>query len=248
MRSFLVIATIMVLAVSGCLEDLKEDLVSCENLTGACRYEILRSDDYSRLHIEINYVTEYSPDSDAVDLLKQRIQETTDKTSVSVSQNAFGSTDSSYSLEEIIAIEKEQRERYKSGNTFIIHILYLNGEYEDNDQTLGLAYKGSSFVIFKEAVEDAVPFGGFSRISAEDIEKSVIVHEYGHLVALVNNGYESPHDHEDPDHPNHSNNDESVMYWAIESQDIANQIDGEPPNNFDSNDLDDLKLMKEGKL
>ena len=45
MRSFLVIATIMVLAVSGCLEDLKEDLVSCENLTGACRYEILRSDD-----------------------------------------------------------------------------------------------------------------------------------------------------------------------------------------------------------
>jgi len=74
------------------------------------------------------------------------------------------------------------------------------------------------------------------------------VHEYGHLVALVNNGYESPHDHEDPDHPNHSNNDDSVMYWAIESQDIANQIDGEPPNNFDSDDLDDLRLMKEGKL
>ena len=56
------------------------------------------------------------------------------------------------------------------------------------------------------------------------------------------------HDHEDPDHPNHSNNDASVMYWAIESQDIANQIDGELPNNFDSDDLDDLRLMKEGKL
>ena len=192
----------------------------------------------------INWNTEYAPDSEAVDLLKQRIQETTDKTSVSVSQNGFGSTDSSYSLEEILAIEKEQRERHKSGNTFIIHILYLNGEYEDNDQTLGLAYTGSSFVLFKEQISDAA----FFLISAEDIEKSVIVHEYGHLVALVNNGYESPHDHEDPDHPNHSNNEDSVMYWAIESQDIANQIDGEPPNNFDSNDLDDLKLMKEGKL
>ena len=85
------------------------------------------------MHVEINYVTEHAPDSDAVDLLKQRIQETTDKGSVSVSQNGFGSTDESYSLEEIIAIENEQRTRYKSGNTFVIHILYLNGEYEDND-------------------------------------------------------------------------------------------------------------------
>ena len=244
MGRFLVIAVILVLATPACLEDLKDEIVSCENLTGACRYEILQSDKYSRLHIEIDYDTEYAPDSDAVDLLKQRIKETTDKTSISVSQNSFGSTDSSYSLEEILDIEKAQRERYKSGNTFIIHILYLNGEYQDNDQTLGLAYKGSSFVIFKEKIEDAA----FLLISAEDIEKSVLVHEYGHLVALVNNGYESPHDHEDPDHPNHSNNDESVMYWAIESQDIANQIDGEPPNNFDSDDLDDLRLMREGKL
>ena len=124
MQRFLVIATILVLTTPGCLEDLKDQIVSCENSTGACRYEILRSTDYSRLHIEINYVTEYAPDSEAVDLLKQRIQETTDKTSVSVSQNGFGSTDSSYSLEEILAIEKEQRERHKSGNTFIIHILY----------------------------------------------------------------------------------------------------------------------------
>ena len=153
MRKFLVIATILVLTVPGCLEDLKDEIVSCENLTGACRYEILQSDKYPRLHIEIDYVTEHAPDSDAVDLLKQRIKETTDKTSISVSQNSFGSTDSSYSMEEILDIEKAQRERYKSGNTFIIHILYLNGEYEDNDQTLGLAYKGSSFVIFKEKIK-----------------------------------------------------------------------------------------------
>jgi len=38
------------------------------------------------------------------------------------------------------------------------------------------------------------------------------------------------------------------MYWAIESQDIGNQISGEPPNEFDADDLDDLRLMKEGNL
>ena len=244
MQRFLVIATILVLTTPGCLEDLKDEIVSCENSTGACRYEILRSTDYSRLHIEINYVTEHAPDSGAVDLLKQRIQEVTDKTSITVSQSSFGSTDNSYTLEEILEIENNERTRSKSGNTFVIHILYLNGEYEDNDQTLGLAYSGSSFALFKEKIDDSA----FLLISSTDIEKSVIVHEFGHLLGLVNNGYQSPHDHEDPQHPHHSNNDESVMYWAIESQDIGNQIDGEPPNNFDSDDLDDLRLMREGKL
>ena len=244
MKGLKVILVAVLVLMPGCLENLKEELVSCENVTGECRYEILRSTDYSRLHIEINYVTEHAPDSEAVDLLKQRIQETTDKTSVSVSQNGFGSTDSSYSLEEILAIEKEQRERHKSGNTFIIHILYLNGEYEDNDQTLGLAYTGSSFVLFKEKIEETQ----FGFISAEEVERSVIVHEYGHLLGLINNGYESPHDHEDPNHPHHSSNEESVMYWSIETLDIFKQLEGSPPDNFDSDDLDDLRLMKEGKL
>ena len=244
MRDLKIVIVLLLILIPGCLDDLKNEAISCENLTGACRYEILRSSNYSRLHIEINFVTDNSPDSDAIDLLKTRIQEVTDKTSVSVSQKSFGSTDESYSLEEILDIENIQRERYKSGNTFIIHILYLNGEYQDNDQTLGLAFKGSSFVLFKEKIDDA----SFLLISDKDIEKSVIVHEFGHLLGLINNDYQSPHDHEDPDHPNHSNNEDSVMYWAIESQDIANQIDGEPPNNFDLDDLDDLERMKDGKL
>ena len=244
MHKSLVITIMLVLATSGCLDSLKDELVSCDNVTGQCRYEILRANEYSSVHLEINYVTGHSPDSDALNLLKQRIKEVTDKSTVTVSQSSFGSTQSSYTLEEILEIENEERSRFKSGNTFVIHILYLNGEYKDNDQTLGLAYSGTSFVMFKEKIEDAA----FLLISAKDIEKSVIVHEFGHLLGLVNNGYQSPHDHEDPQHPHHSNNEDSVMYWAIESQDIANQIDGEPPNNFDSYDLDDLNLMKQGKL
>ena len=244
MHKFLAITIMLVLATPGCLDSLKDELVSCDNATGQCRYEILRANEYSSIHLEINYVTGNSPDSDALNLLKQRIKEVTDKSTVTISQSSFGSTQNSYTLEEILEIENEERSRFKSGNTFVIHILYLNGEYKDNDQTLGLAYSGTSFVMFKEKIEDAA----FLLISAKDIEKSVIVHEFGHLLGLVNNGYQSPHDHEDPQHPHHSNNEDSVMYWAIESQDIANQIDGEPPNNFDSDDLDDLRLMKEGKL
>ncbi len=244
MQRIFVITVILVLATPGCLDSLKDSVVSCDNITGECRYEILKGNEYSKIHIEVNYVTGNSPESDALNLLKQRIQEVTDKSTITVSQSSFGSTDNSYTLEELLELEDKQRTRFKSGNTFVIHILYLNGEYSDNDQTLGLAYSGTSFAIFKEKIEDAA----FLLISAKDIEKSVLVHEFGHLLGLVNNGYQSPHDHEDPQHPHHSNNEESVMYWAIESQDIGNQLDGEPPNDFDNYDLDDLKLMKEGKL
>jgi hypothetical protein len=244
MQRIFVITVILVLTTPGCLDSLKDSVVSCDNITGECRYEILKGNEYSKIHIEVNYVTGNSPESDALNLLKQRVQEVTDKSTITVSQSSFGSTDNSYTLEEILELEDKQRTRFKSGNTFVIHILYLNGEYSDNDQTLGLAYSGTSFAIFKEKIEDAA----FLLISAKDIEKSVIVHEFGHLLGLVNNGYQSPHDHEDPQHPHHSNNEESVMYWAIESQDIGNQLDGEPPNDFDNYDLDDLKLMKEGKL
>ena len=244
MQRIFVITVILVLTTPGCLDNLKDSVVSCDNIIGECRYEILKGNEYSKIHIEVNYVTGNSPESDALNLLKQRVQEVTDKSTITVSQSSFGSTDNSYTLEEILELEDKQRTRFKSGNTFVIHILYLNGEYSDNDQTLGLAYSGTSFAIFKEKIEDAA----FLLISAKDIEKSVIVHEFGHLLGLVNNGYQSPHDHEDPQHPHHSNNEESVMYWAIESQDIGNQLDGEPPNDFDNYDLDDLKLMKEGKL
>ena len=121
MHKFLAITIMLVLATPGCLDSLKDELVSCDNATGQCRYEILRANEYSSIHPEINYVTGNSPDSDALNLLKQRIKEVTDKSTVTISQSSFGSTQNSYTLEEILEIENEERSRFKSGNTFVIH-------------------------------------------------------------------------------------------------------------------------------
>ena len=240
----LVLVVTLLLPLAGCLHESQLGPFDCAPSTGACRYEILRGDPYDELLLEISYVQSNAPDSSALDLLEQRVSETTEKSTVEVRQHAFSSDDDSYTLEEIVALEDRERTRHKGQGIFVIHLLYLNGEYADNPDALGVAYRGSSIVIFKEQVEDAA----FLFVSAQDIEKAVLVHEYGHLVALVNIGYTSPHDHEDPDHPGHSNNDESVMYWAVESVDLGNQLAGEPPNQFDSDDLDDLRRMREGKL
>ena len=89
-----------------------------------CKYEILRGNEYSRLHIEINYVTGNAPDSDALNLLKQRIKEVTDKSTVTVSQSSFGSTDNSYTLEEIVDLEASERTEFK-GETLLLCIYYI---------------------------------------------------------------------------------------------------------------------------
>ena len=74
MQKLLVITIMLVLTTPGCLDGFKESLVSCDNITGGCRYEILRGNEYSRIHIEVNYVTGNAPDSDALNLLYQELK------------------------------------------------------------------------------------------------------------------------------------------------------------------------------
>ena len=72
MQKLLVITVMLAFATPGCLDGFRESLVSCDNITGECKYEILRGNEYSRLHIEVNYVTGNAPDSDALNLLKPK--------------------------------------------------------------------------------------------------------------------------------------------------------------------------------
>jgi hypothetical protein len=61
----------------------------------------------------------------------------------------------------------------------------------------------------------------------------------------VNIGYRSRFNHEDPAHPNHSNNPGSVMYWAVEDISIRNVLRGGPPPDFDDADRADLAMLRE---
>jgi hypothetical protein len=123
--------------------------------------------------------------------------------------------------------------------------MYPSGKHT-NENVLGVAVDASTVMIFVDNIKESENL--IQRPSWENIEASVTVHELGHLLGLVNLVYQSNVDHEDPDHPGHSSNDQSVMYWAIETSDISNILFGTLPNEFDSDDLSDLSNLKNSQI
>lgn len=198
---------------------------------------------YSRLVLEVDYAEGYQPRTEAVDLIKQRIEERLSKPQgTTVEMRAFSSAQSTYSVEDLRSLEAERRDRRPGGDAMVLYVLYLNGRHEEDSgegRILGVHYDHASIAIFKDSIDRSGGLLGLN-LNAADVEKAVLVHEFGHAIGLVNNGLEMQRDHEDEDHPKHSSNQESVMYWAVENTLGLPGLD-RIPNNFDPDDVADTR-------
>ncbi len=204
----------------------------------------LRSSPARRLVVEVDWVEGREPSNDALGHLGAVIRSVVSKPGGVVVQrgSAFPAEAQRYSLQKIADVERRRRANRSSGDTATIWIAYLNGELAENEDALGVAFAASSVVIFRDQIDRATS----AILLAVEIERAVIVHEAGHLLALVNIGYRSKINHEDAAHPNHSNNQESVMYWAVDSVSIRDLLGGGPPENFDAADRADLAMLRGG--
>ena len=203
---------------------------------------ILGASPARRLVIEIAYVAGHRPSQQAVDHLRTILERETSKPDGV--RPTFGAelptTRSSYSLNNLLALEQRYRRLHSSGEVATIWIAALNGDYAGGSGTLGLAFTATAFALFEDQIQQAANV----FVSADSIERSVITHEMRHLLGLVNIGYRSHYDHEDPQHPHHSKYETSVMFWAIENASIASILSGGPPDDFDRYDRADLAALR----
>lgn len=204
----------------------------------------LRSSPATKLVVEVDYVARRAPSSRALSHMKGVLEEVADKPGgIRVSPgNEIADGRDRWSIGEIKALEKQHRSARSGGDTATMWIVYLDGRYADQEGALGVAYSASAAAIFRDRIGDATT----ALIDASAIERAVITHEAGHILALINIGYQSEIDHEDPDHPKHSKNRESVMFYAVEDVSIANILGGGPPATFDEADKADLEMLKNG--
>lgn len=199
---------------------------------------------YARLIVEIDAVQGHEPDDSALNVLKTRIGERLTKPDgTTVEVRTFASGQDSYSVKDLRRLESAHRSHAVEGRTAVLYVLYLDG-HSDQDtasgKVLGVHYATTSIAIFKESIRSS---GGLPGVlfGSRDVEEAVLVHEFGHAIGLVNNGVPMVRGHEDGEHPGHSTNEQSVMYWAVENTLGLSEFFNSIPDDFDSDDVADLR-------
>lgn len=225
------------------------------NSPGDRAADILRGEPYSRIEVEVDYVQGQRPSQEAIDTFELRIEKYTAKNSVTINiDEAIPSTESVYTLDDVKALEKQYRDGEDTEITIFLYFIFLDGEYVKS-RVLGVAYSATSAAIFEEKI-DEVAGDTPSTISKAEIETAVIVHEWGHLLGLVEINYDSSKRGHD-DGSNHCPHTETVagqtrkdcvMADAVDTVDFFNQLEGDVPTDFAQwchDDLDDIRAGDE---
>jgi predicted Zn-dependent protease len=245
MKNFLIFL-IAGLLIAGCNKS-KDDYVNNpgasdfhNRVIGASANEILSASKYTSLKIEIQYMTGYPPDAGALTHLQNTLAVLVNKPSgiTIVTKEIPASTKTALSVNDIIDIEKNNRTAFTNGSELAICVLYTNGTYSDPN-VLGVAYKNTSAAIFGKTIYDNS--GGFGQASRTKLEATVLEHELGHLLGLVDIGSPMQSNHKDAAHGSHCNNTNCLMYYASETRDILGiLITGNIPA-FDANCRADMQ-------
>lgn len=213
--------------------------------TGSSANDLLSANTFKKMVVEIAYIEGFEPTEKATNNFKNFIENRTFKPEgvVFIEKQIPATGKTVYTLEEVVAIEKEHRTQYNTNSTIAVWVLFINGKSsKDNNQgaTLGSAYWNTSFVIYEETVH-GLSDGTFEP-ERSLLESSIINHEFGHILGLTNLGSDLQSDHEDADHPKHCIVEDCLMYWAAEtSERIGSMLSGGQVPTLDAQCLADLK-------
>ena len=241
------VLTALILPLTGCF-DAVQDATEQPGVPGGLALACLRDDTFTGLVIEIDHAPDMAPQPSTVDLLESRLTDVCDKpggVSVVLTQTVFEAS-GGWTADDV----REEGKRTSAGpsqdgETLRWHILFPRGG-SSTTGVLGQAVDASTAAIWPESIQDAENL--FQRPSWEQMEGAVTMHEVGHLLGLVNLVYTSPTAHEDGEHAGHSDNQDSVMYHAVESSDLVNIFSGSVPDDYDSDDRADLAGLADGSI
>jgi hypothetical protein len=211
---------------------------------GASAHDILSDDDFFQINVEIQAVEGFEPTTDALDQLKTFLEARLNKTDIEIILDDSISSPGGgpYTLEQVQQIEADRRLHYTADDTVHVYFLFLDGASSKDDgdaQVLGYAHQNTSIAIFEKTIQDLS--GGLLEPSTELVEATVLEHEMGHLMGLVNLGSEMQTQHQDTAHGAHCNVEECLMYYAADTSDaLSNLLGTGAVPELDSHCLEDL--------
>jgi predicted Zn-dependent protease len=206
--------------------------------TGSDAKLYLQDNQYDNIIIEIDYVKGREPNNKSLNELVTFLENICDKDQIPfvwsdliILENYDVNT--IYSTEDLRNFERQYRDYFNNDNTVVIYILYLNGNFSsDNDdkRVIGRAYSSSSLAMSI----DVINLETESR-ALYNKENYTLHHEVGHLLGLVNFGYESENPHENKTKPGHCIIEDCIMRKG-KNYDLS--------YNFCNYCMDDLEKLK----
>ena len=187
-------------------------------VVGASAKDLLVATIYTSVKVEIQYMPGYAPDPVAISNLTSFFYDLINKPNgITVVQTPISASGkSTLSLNDIATIEKNNRTVFSSGSQLGVYFLYSDGAYSEGN-VLGLAYRNTSICIIGKTISDNS--GAVGQVSRTKLETTVLKHEIGHILGLVDLGSTMQTNHKDAAHGNHCSNTNCLMYYASETTD-----------------------------
>jgi len=230
---------------TGCSKDSITSLpaISAANnkITGASANDFLSSANFATVKIKIQYMAGFQPDATSISNLTSFLNSLLNKPGgiIIAQQEIAAGGKASYSVSDIATIEQKSRVIFNSANELSVYILIVDGPHSD-PAVLGISYRNTSVCLFGKTIFDNS--GGVGQASRTKLETTVVEHEFGHLLGLVDLGTSMQSDHKDGAHGNHCNVQSCLMYYAAETTDMLGfLVTGNIPAP-DSQCLADLQL------
>ncbi|MFD2531233.1 peptidase [Gracilimonas halophila] len=230
---------------TGTDEDNEEepDQYSHTQNPGLSANDFLSNENYTDLVIEVDYMPGYAPNQQAIDSLQAFLERRLNKTTVTILEptEVPSGDQSQYSASDVRDLESEHRSEFTEGETLAAYMIIVDGEYEQQN-VLGIAYYNTSNAFFGPAYDQAS--SGFGAPSRYQVEPTSLRHKFGHLFGLVNidgSGTDMQTDHQDEQNGHHCDNENCLMYYAMERPDLISQFFDDSVAELDANCIADLQ-------
>ena len=211
---------LFVAAFSGCHTENSDrlDARTSNNLSlGVSANDLLSSENFTSLQVEIISVSDYEPSPAAIEELQSFLEEHIHKPDgINISTQSIVSPGGGpYEVSDIVEVEKDNRAFFNTGKELAVFVFFADGKsatQEENKYVLGTAYKNTSLAIFQRTILD---LSKTSRIDRSRIEATTLKHEFGHLFGLVGNGSPAQSEHEDSENNSHCNQGNCLMVASV---------------------------------
>ena len=207
---------------------------------GTSARDFLRNTTYTSLRVEIQYMPGLRPEPLAIDILAAMLSARLNKPSgIFIELKQIDPTlQTIFSQDDISDLESLNRTAYTNADELCAYVILVDGSYVDGND-LAIAYHNTSLSVFGEPLQYFS--AGFTENAKAKVLGVLLMHEFGHLLGLVDMGSKMVAGHSDLQNANHCDNSDCLMHhtYTTNSRFAVDELDEIP--SFDNNCLSDLR-------